>query len=355
MPDEGRDKQQEQTISRAKHATFFSRFALKGSSDRDLTLFSREASFGPAFLFSSICLLLSFLASVYLPDKVWFFDKTSLIGFTLLSMLRYSFVVWVPVFFFTKYYRLPDQSILGENPGLGAFLLSALSGIPFAAIVIALSNLQTYFLVINRLSLPEAAFLYRPVDEGSPEMIALSVIATILLPVIAEETLFRGFFFASLRGVKREFLTVLLSALLFTAFSLDPVRIIPTFLTGLLLSFIRRNTGNVFCSMIARVSMLLFTFLVTDFLPLLDIRTIRGKADFDMTFVYTSVVVIVICIVGFLPVLSQLFQFGRDRVDVTSSDEDQENRRSLLSVIGGIPFFIGLLVIVCTWILLLGV
>ena len=332
-----------------------SRLRKTNLGDHDFSLLSREISFGPSFLFASICLLFSFLAFVYLPDQIWFFDKTSLIGYTLFSIIRYSFVFLLPVLFFSKYYRIPDHLLLGENPGLGAFLLSALSGIPFAAIIIAISNLQTYFLVINRISLPEAVFLYRPVQEGSGEMIALSVIATILIPVLAEELLFRGFFFAALQGGKRDFVVVLLSALLFTAFSLDTVWIIPTFLTGLLLAFIRRSTGNVFCSMIARVSMLLFTFLVKDFLPLLDIRTIRGKADFDMTFVYTSIVVVVVCIVGFLPVISQLFQFGRDRLEVVSEAQGQESSKSLLSAIGGIPFFIGMLVVICTWILLLGV
>ncbi len=82
--------------------------------------------------------------------------------------------------------------------------------------------------------------LYR---ELGPSAIFLA--AGILLAPVVEEIFFRGFLFPGLRGRYGWVRAMLLSAAIFAAFHLQLVALIPTFLLGCMLAYLRERTDSI--------------------------------------------------------------------------------------------------------------
>jgi membrane protease YdiL (CAAX protease family) len=316
------------------------------------SLFSREPSIGSAFSISALLLLLFYLVMTYLPDSAWIVDKTSLIGFSVISSLFYLLVFLVPIVIFVYYQHIPDKKILGTNPGIGIFLLSALAGIPFAVMLTALQNLFVYYLVINEITFPSSPFVYQTVDTSS-EAQALAFIVSILIPIFMEELLFRGFFFSAWPEKSFSIPKILISAILFTAFSLRPETAVTTFILGLLLGFIRQFSGNTLCCVLTRLSAVVSVFVFSRFLPVLQLSGIRGKAEFDRTILYTSVVAFIICFMVSIPVLSQIFVSGREGILLRHENEPEADV-SFLKGLDPVFFFCCILLVSCAWIFLVG-
>jgi membrane protease YdiL (CAAX protease family) len=69
-------------------------------------------------------------------------------------------------------------------------------------------------------------------------------------PGICEELMFRGFFPRFFEG-KSKTMTVVITALLFAAFHLDPFRFVPVFFLGLLLGYLTIRSGSIYNSMLS--------------------------------------------------------------------------------------------------------
>lgn len=78
--------------------------------------------------------------------------------------------------------------------------------------------------------------------------VMLGVIA--LAPGICEEIMFRGFLMRFFEGNSKK-MAVVVSALLFAIFHLDPFRLIPTFLLGLILGYLTIRSGSIVNSMLS--------------------------------------------------------------------------------------------------------
>jgi len=77
--------------------------------------------------------------------------------------------------------------------------------------------------------------------------VMLGVVA--LAPGICEEIMFRGFFMRFFEGNTKK-MAVVASALLFAVFHLDPFRLVPTFLLGLILGYLTIRSGSIINSML---------------------------------------------------------------------------------------------------------
>lgn len=78
--------------------------------------------------------------------------------------------------------------------------------------------------------------------------VMLGVIA--LAPGICEEIMFRGFLMRFFEGNSKK-MAVVVSALLFAIFHLDPFRLIPTFILGLILGYLTIRSGSIVNSMLS--------------------------------------------------------------------------------------------------------
>ncbi|CAN5619764.1 hypothetical protein BH11CYA1_BH11CYA1_18750 [soil metagenome] len=79
----------------------------------------------------------------------------------------------------------------------------------------------------------------------------LFIFAVGVLPAICEETLFRGFLYTSLRWRFGAFVSMLLSAALFSAVHMDPGAFLPLFVLGFVFAFVFERTRSLIPSMIA--------------------------------------------------------------------------------------------------------
>jgi hypothetical protein len=70
------------------------------------------------------------------------------------------------------------------------------------------------------------------------------IVRVVVLAPVVEELIFRGVIFSGFKKNFRPIWAVILSALLFALFHLNPWQLGPTFLLGLLLGFVRLRTGS---------------------------------------------------------------------------------------------------------------
>lgn len=166
---------------------------------------------------------------------------------------------------------LPPMLILGifklkpkEVCRFKAPKLKEVALVPFIAIsasVIVILIMQ----VINMLfPFPEQYLEQMPkmFEMSDNFWIQLAVIA--LLPGICEEVLFRGFLIRFYEGYGKK-AAVIISALLFAAFHLDPFRMLPTFLLGLLLGYLTLRSGSILNSMLSHFINNAFALLISTF------------------------------------------------------------------------------------------
>ncbi len=84
-----------------------------------------------------------------------------------------------------------------------------------------------------------------------------------ILPGVCEELLFRGFLMRFFEG-RQIWYPILASALLFAIFHLDPFRLLPTFLLGILLGYLTLRSGSIVNSMLSHsLNNALALFIVT--------------------------------------------------------------------------------------------
>ena len=69
-----------------------------------------------------------------------------------------------------------------------------------------------------------------------------------LTPAICEEALHRGLLQYSLRGIKKKWVMLLLMGVYFGAFHMSIVRFLPMMMMGIVLSYVRMKTDNMFYS-----------------------------------------------------------------------------------------------------------
>ena len=91
-----------------------------------------------------------------------------------------------------------------------------------------------------------------------------SILIIAIAPGVCEELLFRGLMprFFEKYGMK---VNIVLTALLFAAFHLDPFRFLPVFFLGMLLGYLTLRSGSIFNSMISHAINNSLALLMTAF------------------------------------------------------------------------------------------
>ncbi|MEI8200104.1 MAG: type II CAAX endopeptidase family protein [Eubacteriales bacterium] len=288
----------------------------------------------------------------FIPDTILPFAKTSLIGFSVITLARLFLSLLLPVAFFVFRYRIDDTKILGRNPGIGAVILSFLIGCPSALIFVSIHNLLVRFFIAAAIPLTLPAFFYAS-EDISTESRLLALAAAFIIPVLLQELFFRGLLFSVWPQSSAVFPKILLSGLLFTVFLQNPVDFIPLFLLGILLAYVRHATDHFLCPVITQISMLVTYWLFSSLLPYKDYITASVTGDLDSTSLYTAIAALVMSLLAFLPVLSQLRRMSHDAAKI-ARPQDETAAESLHGQFGW-SFGLGLILFATSWVLLLGI
>lgn len=325
--------------------------SLSDGKDTEAML-SHTPALGPALLVMAFLNAVFTLVWIYLPDGILPFSKTSLIGFSVITLARLFLTLLVPALFFAYWYRLPDKRILGTYPGMGAFLFSFLIGIPASVIAVSVHNLLTRFYVLNGISFAAPAFSFVTGDTSDESRILIYGVV-FLIPILVQEVFFRGLLFSVWPRPQGTLVKIVLGALLFALFMQYPEEFFLFFVLGLLLGYIRHATDNLLCPILAQISMVLTYGVFSRFLPWLDRTQIRSAADLDKVSLYAAVAVLIINLFTFLPVLSNFRRISHD-TDSYSNDPDAGQTVPMKGTVGW-SFVISLILLAAVWVILLGI
>jgi sodium transport system permease protein len=156
------------------------------------------------------------------------------------------FIIALPVLLILRLLKMNAREVLRlKAPKLLPSLLIPFMAIPAAMLVAILAQVINAVYPFPEHYLENLTKLFK---MEIPLWQSFLIIA--VAPGVCEELLFRGFFprFFEKYGTK---VTIVLTALLFAAFHLDPFRFLPVFLLGLLLGYITLRSGSIYLSMLS--------------------------------------------------------------------------------------------------------
>jgi sodium transport system permease protein len=156
------------------------------------------------------------------------------------------FIIALPVYIIIRMLKLKEKDILRlKLPKPKELLLIPFIAISAAIIVSVVSQLINLIFPFPPKYIEMLSKLFT-MDPSFWKVLLVMAVA----PGICEEYMFRGFLirFYEKYGIKS---AIVLSALLFAAFHLDPFRFVPVFLLGLLLGYLTLRSGSLVNSMLS--------------------------------------------------------------------------------------------------------
>ncbi len=155
-------------------------------------------------------------------------------------------IILLPVFVVLRIFKLkPVQMLRLKLPRLTEVVLIPFIAIP-AALIVAL--VAQYINTVFPFPQDYLENMQKLFQMDASLLVLFAVIA--LAPGICEEILFRGFLvrFYENKGI---WFAILISALLFAVFHLDPFRLLPTFVLGILLGYLTLRSGSIVNAMLS--------------------------------------------------------------------------------------------------------
>lgn len=161
----------------------------------------------------------------------------------------------LPVFFGTTFVILFLGTRFSGLTYRDIFPMRSFPWLMLPAIFISLAGLQFFLneitLTVDKLLPPPGWFmeLFAKLFE-SDFGIWGGILRVVILAPVVEELIFRGIILTGFRRNYPAFLAIFLSALLFALFHLNPWQLLPTFLLGLLLGYVRLRSGSLLAAII---------------------------------------------------------------------------------------------------------
>ncbi len=238
----------------------------------------------------------------HFPEERLFYEKTSLIGYTMITLMRLLMLLLVYVLV-TEHYKIKEHSTWGRNPGLGGFFISFLVGVPAMLLSVSAHNLFVYLQLRLDNPLPRQLYYYTT-QENSLYGTLLLLLIGVFLPILVEELFFRGLVFAVLPD--HFCFRIFLPAVLSTLFAVNRLEFIPLLLIGLCCSCVRFYTDSTLCSCLTRVGLFCSHTLLAKILTEVEPDAAQNAMDYSRTVLYASIIGAVLGVVMMLVLLKQL-------------------------------------------------
>jgi sodium transport system permease protein len=177
------------------------------------------------------------------------------------------FMILLPVFVVLRIIKADYKQVLRLNPTKAVnFLIVPFIAVSGAIIVTMIGQLINMIYPFPSEYLKQLESIMKMPDLKLWQVYAIIAI----LPGICEELMFRGFIFRFFEN-QGKWMAILISAILFAVFHLDPYRFIPVLLLGILLAWIMVKADSIYVSMFSHAlnNALALTFVQFDKLPLI--------------------------------------------------------------------------------------
>ncbi len=295
---------------------------------------------------------LSFLLQMIwaeLPEEKLFFSKTSLIGFSLITLFRLLALLLVYVLV-TEHYKIGPHHTWGRNPGLGGYFLAFMVGAPVMMVSVGVHNLFIYMQLKMENPIPPQLYYY-VTEEGSVYGLILKVIMVVVLPVLIEELFFRGLVYAVIPD--KWWLRISIPAILSTLFAVNRLELPVLLITGLLCSCVRYFTDNAICSCLTRFGFFCVRILLSKYLPTQDPAAVQNAMDYDRMTIYASIIGIVLGLVMIMVLLRQLrlLRYLQKNEDMRCGTEEGKPLSIPLREHFHIDFVLGIAFLALCWIM----
>lgn len=179
--------------------------------------------------------------------------------------------------------------------------------LPLIILLIGVHLISSEFDNILRYLLPRPQFIIEIFDEliGSRFM---SLIMLVIVAPVTEELLFRGIILRGFLSQYGEWKAIILSALLFSIFHLNPYQLLPAFVGGLILGWVYLKSGSLWPCIYAHAFFNFLSFISNNYLPRVPGYNTEILDDTHVLFqpIWLDILGVICVIVGMLT-LAKLF------------------------------------------------
>ncbi|MEA4888913.1 MAG: CPBP family intramembrane glutamic endopeptidase [Clostridiaceae bacterium] len=262
---------------------------------------------GTALLVHTLLYLFFMVLKQFWPPLANLVGGDSLKAFVAGGILVQGGLILIPAVVILILFPIPPADLIGAKANAGSLILAVTAGIPAAVIFQGLNNLLIYVLVRSGVNLPQPAAVVGPAGSDLLRqpwpVLLLILVISIIMPGLVEELFFRGILLSSLSSSGAFAAALIAQALAFALFHADMLFILPPFLAGLLLGYIRRQCGSLWPAMLTHMSLNLSLIAINPLLPRITAQYMTGSAQQTTSLLYASLIAACIAAVAFVPLL----------------------------------------------------
>lgn len=280
------------------------------------------------------------------------FSSTSIVGCAVIVIVIVMFAFVAPSVLIAEKCSL---NITGRYTGIGALILSFLSGAPLYLIKASFHNLVTAFWLKAGGSVVFPAVFYH-VESQTGLTLFLEMLIDTVIPAFGFSLFFFGVVWQGFPERSKRW-TFFIIPLLFAMFSLDFINLAGILVIGWWLCIVRNNTENIYGPILALTGSRLTGILVGNVVGELDLTTIRTFSDIPSTFYYSTIPAIVVAIIMlafFRKTLGEFhFAYSADIYGDSKHPEVDDGGKAGSIVAGvNLTLVLGIFICVALWIVL---
>ena len=315
--------------------------------------FPKPYNWGYPVFFGSVGMGLALLLLKLMFSGAFEFSSTSLIGCAVIVIVIVMFAFVAPSVLLAEKGGL---CITGRYTGIGALILSFLSGAPVFLLKSSIHNVTAALWLKFGGSVVFPAVFYH-VEGVSGQLLALEILIDTVIPAFGFSLFFLGAVWQGFSEKNRKWAFFFIP-LFFAAFSFDFLDIIAILIIGWWLCMVRNHTGNIYGPILTLLGARITGILIDNVVSEVDLTTIRVYSDIPTTIYFSAVPAIVVAVILFAFFRKTLgefhFTYSADIYGDSKKLEEGEGEKAE-SVLAGfnLTFLLGVLIIMAFWILLM--
>lgn len=314
--------------------------------------YPKPYNWGYPVFFGAAGMGISFLALKLMYSGTLPFSSTSLIGCAIITILIVMLAFVAPSVLLAEHGGL---FITGHYTGVGALILSFLSGAPLYLIKASFHNLTVAAWLRAGGSVIFPAVFYQ-FDKVSGSTLMLELLIDTIIPAFGFSLFFLGAVWQGFSEENKRWAFIIIP-LLMALFSFDFLDVAGILVIGWWLCMVRSRTENIYGPILTLIGSRLTGILIDSVVSEVDLTTIRVYSDIPGTIYYSSVpalFVAVILLAFFRKTLGEFhFTYSADIYgdDMKPEEKDGVQAESLFRGIN-LLFILGMIILAVFWFLL---
>ena len=314
--------------------------------------YPKQFNWGYPVFFAGTGAALAFLLLKLLYSGTFPFSSTSLIGCAVIVLVLIMAAFIVPSVLLAEKGGL---DITGRYTGIGALILSFLSGVPLYLAKTALYNFTiALWLKIGGTIVFPAVFYH--MEEITGPTLFLGILIDTLIPAFGICLFFLGIVWQGFTEKNKTWAFFVIPVLL-ALFSFDFLNLAGILVIGWWLCMVRAKTENIYGPILAMIGSRFTGILIGSVIEELDITTIRTFSDVPNTIYYSSVPAILLALIliaFFRKLLGEFhFAYSADIYGDSRKPEEKDGGRAAGFLRGfNLTLVLGVIILVVFWAML---